>query len=70
VVNYLCSEPYNPGSEHGINPLDRDLAIPYESKLNGTPYLVSPKDSSAPSLLESKQQGILPETKHVENLFN
>lgn len=55
---YLCSEPYNPGGEHGINPLDPEigLALPTD---DFTP-LVSPKDTAAPSLAEAAELGLLP----------
>jgi epimerase EvaD len=61
VVNYLCDEPYNPSVEHGINPLDVDLAIPFVSMWNSGRFLVSPKDSEAPTLKQAKSMGILTE---------
>ncbi|MFD1936955.1 MULTISPECIES: dTDP-4-dehydrorhamnose 3,5-epimerase [Nonomuraea] len=57
TVVYLCSEPYAPGREFGINPLDPDLAIGWP--LNLEPRL-SPKDAAAPSLAKAAQQGLLP----------
>jgi dTDP-4-dehydrorhamnose 3,5-epimerase len=60
VVNYLCSEPYSPTTEHGINPLDLGLAIPFNSMLSGKDFSVSPKDSDAPSLSEALASGLLP----------
>jgi dTDP-4-dehydrorhamnose 3,5-epimerase len=56
----LCSEPYSPTTEHGINPLDTDLAIPFKSMLPGTDFEVSPKDLDAPSLAEALASGLLP----------
>jgi dTDP-4-dehydrorhamnose 3,5-epimerase len=50
VVNYLCSEPFSPSTEHGINPLDPELAIPFEEILGNNNYRVSAKDLEAPSL--------------------
>ncbi|CAM2910795.1 MULTISPECIES: dTDP-4-dehydrorhamnose 3,5-epimerase family protein [Dermacoccus] len=54
---YLCSQGYNPTNERGINPLDTHvgLAIP-----SGLVPALSPKDASAPSLLEARDAGILP----------
>jgi len=60
VVNYLCSEPYNPTGEHGINPLDEKLAIAYKSKWPESDFLTSPKDTEAFSLEEAKLKGLLP----------
>jgi dTDP-4-dehydrorhamnose 3,5-epimerase len=60
VVNYLCTEPFSPATEHGINPLDSDLSIPFASILPGAKFEVSPKDSKAPSLTEALASGILP----------
>jgi len=57
VISYLCSTPYNPANEHGIDPLDPDLALPWPREI--TP-LLSPKDSEAPSLKEAEAAGLLP----------
>jgi dTDP-4-dehydrorhamnose 3,5-epimerase len=54
VINYLCSEPYSPTTERGINPLDLDLAIPFELKLPKELLLLSTKDIEAPTLSEAK----------------
>lgn len=55
---YFCSEPYNPAGEHGIDPLDPDLDLPWPTDIE---HILSEKDSRAPSLSEAKQQGILPQ---------
>lgn len=60
VVNYLCSEPFSSTAEHGINPLDTDLAIPYGSMISGTNFEVSPKDEEAPSLQQAQAANLLP----------
>ena len=60
VVNYLCSEPFSPTTEHGINPLDTDLAIPFGSMISGAHFEVSPKDEEAPSLQQAKAANLLP----------
>jgi dTDP-4-dehydrorhamnose 3,5-epimerase len=60
VVNYLCSEPYSPKTEHSINPFDSGVGIPFASKLPGTDFKVIPKDSEAPSLAEALASGLLP----------
>ena len=58
MVNYLCSTPYNPTAEHGINPLDPDLAIDWV--VPRADLLLSEKDEAAPTLAEALAQGLLP----------
>ncbi|OAR22627.1 dTDP-4-dehydrorhamnose 3,5-epimerase [Streptomyces sp. ERV7] len=57
TVVYLCSEGYAPTREHGVHPLDPDLAIDWPTHL--TP-LLSPKDAAAPLLAEAGERGLLP----------
>lgn len=57
TVHYLCSTGYDPQREHGIHPLDADLALPWPADV--TP-LLSPKDAAAPSLAEARAAGLLP----------
>lgn len=57
VMNYLCSTPYNPPAEHGVNPLDPELGLPWPSDV--TPML-SPKDLEAPTLSQALETGLLP----------
>ena len=63
AVVYLCSAPYAPGREHGINPLDPELGIQWPTTdvlgRTLTPAL-SPKDAAAPSLAQAARDGILP----------
>jgi dTDP-4-dehydrorhamnose 3,5-epimerase len=58
TVGYLCSEPYAPGREHGINPLDPALALPWP---DGQASVLSPKDAAAPMLAEAASTGLLPQ---------
>lgn len=60
VVSYLCSEPFNPSAEHGINPLDQDIAIPFSSKSISASFEISPKDSAALGLHQALEKGLLP----------
>jgi dTDP-4-dehydrorhamnose 3,5-epimerase len=60
VVNYLCSEPFSPTTEHGINPLDKGLAIPFESMWSGAEFSVSEKDQNTSSLAEMLAANKLP----------
>ncbi|MEV0089605.1 dTDP-4-dehydrorhamnose 3,5-epimerase family protein [Saccharopolyspora sp. NPDC050642] len=70
VMTYLCSTPYNPAAEHGIDPLDPDLALPW-ADLDGEPIL-SEKDRAAPGLAQAAEQGLLPDYEsclaHYESL--
>jgi dTDP-4-dehydrorhamnose 3,5-epimerase len=61
VVNYLCSEPFSPNSEHGINPLDPDLDIPFRRWLGDGSFVISDKDIKSPNLKELISRGSLPE---------
>jgi dTDP-4-dehydrorhamnose 3,5-epimerase len=54
---YLCSTPYAPGREHGIDP--RDPAIGIAWPLGSEPVL-SEKDAAAPTLDEALRSGLLP----------
>lgn len=63
VVNYLCSEEYNPKNEHQINPLDKDLAIDFLGP--GAPFgvkdfLLSDQDDLAPTFKQSQKLNLLP----------
>jgi dTDP-4-dehydrorhamnose 3,5-epimerase len=54
---YLCSTSYRPEREHGINPLDADLALALPADLQP---VLSPKDIAAPTLADAHEQGLLP----------
>ncbi|MFT4009928.1 MAG: dTDP-4-dehydrorhamnose 3,5-epimerase [Nocardioidaceae bacterium] len=63
VVNYLCSAPYAPGREFGIDPLDPALGIDWPTTARDgseLELLLSEKDAAAPSLAEAREQGLLP----------
>lgn len=57
TVFYLCSEPYAPARERGINPLDPVLGIewPFEQPL------LSEKDVRAPTMKQALDEGLLPD---------
>jgi dTDP-4-dehydrorhamnose 3,5-epimerase len=59
TVLYLCSTGYNPAGEHGIHPLDPDLALPWPADLEP---VLSDKDAAAPSLAAALDAGTLPTT--------
>ncbi len=58
LVAYLVSDVYTPHAEHGIHPLDSDLAIDF----GFTPdqLLLSPKDQQAPTMADAQAAGLLP----------
>jgi dTDP-4-dehydrorhamnose 3,5-epimerase len=58
TVSYLVTDVYNPTREHGINPLDADIALAFPAEA-GEP-LLSPKDTEAPGLHEAAEAGLLP----------
>ncbi|MFC4011042.1 dTDP-4-dehydrorhamnose 3,5-epimerase family protein [Nonomuraea purpurea] len=58
TVVYLCSQPFNPEREHGVNPLDPDLAIDWPA---GLEPVLSDKDAKAPTLEEARAAGLLPD---------
>lgn len=54
---YLCSAPYTPEREHGVNPLDPRVALDVPA---GIEPVVSPKDADAPTLEQAEADGLLP----------
>jgi len=58
TVSYLVTDVFNPSREHGINPLDADVALVFPPEA-GEP-LLSEKDTGAPSLAEAAAAGLLP----------
>lgn len=68
VVSYLVNQPFSPGREHAISPLDPVLAldIPFES----ADLLFSPKDSAAPTLAAVEAAGLLPTMEECRQLYS
>lgn len=58
TVSYLVSNTYDPSAEHGINPLDPELAIDFTLPVDE--LVLSEKDTEAPGLLEAAAAGLLP----------
>jgi dTDP-4-dehydrorhamnose 3,5-epimerase len=58
TVLYLCSTPYAPGREHGVNPLDPAIGIDWP---NDVEPVLSEKDAAAPSLAQAQAAGLLPD---------
>lgn len=57
AISYLLSEPYAPGREHGVHPLDPALAIGWPDDVEP---MLSDKDRAAPTLAEAEAAGLLP----------
>ncbi|MER7007920.1 dTDP-4-dehydrorhamnose 3,5-epimerase [Dactylosporangium sp. NPDC000555] len=57
TLTYMCSETYSPAGEHGIHPLDPDLAIAWPA---ADPTL-SARDAAAPTLAQLRDAGRLPD---------
>ena len=58
AVSYLVSGVYSPEHEHGLNPLDPDIALVFPAEA-GVP-LLSAKDAAAPGLRDAEASGLLP----------
>ncbi|MCW4458629.1 dTDP-4-dehydrorhamnose 3,5-epimerase family protein [Microbacterium sp. MPKO10] len=58
TVSYLVSDTYNPEREHGISPLDPDIAL--DLPFGRDQLRLSPKDINAPSLSEARRDNLLP----------
>jgi dTDP-4-dehydrorhamnose 3,5-epimerase len=56
-VTYLVSSGYSPGREFGIHPMDPDLDLPWPKDIE---FELSAKDTSAPTLAEARDRGLLP----------
>jgi dTDP-4-dehydrorhamnose 3,5-epimerase len=57
TVMYLCSATYDPGREHGVNPLDPTLGLAVPE---GVTPVLSTKDAAAPSLSQAAALELLP----------
>jgi dTDP-4-dehydrorhamnose 3,5-epimerase len=58
TVTYLVSDVFNPGAEHGISPLDPQIALVFPEEAGE--LLFSEKDREAPTLAEALEAGLLP----------
>jgi 5-epimerase len=57
VMSYVVTSSYVPEHELSINPLDPDLRLPWPEGLD---YVLSERDSAAPSFKEAEAAGLLP----------
>ncbi|WP_337059272.1 dTDP-4-dehydrorhamnose 3,5-epimerase family protein [Kineococcus sp. G2] len=69
TVVYLCSAGYAPEREHGVHPLDADLAIDWpRTGRDGREleFTLSGKDEQAPTLARAREAGALPVFEEVQ----
>lgn len=59
TVSYLTTDRYRPGSEHGVSPLDAEIAL--ELPFAPGDIELSAKDATAPTLSEALAAGLLPQ---------
>lgn len=64
---YLCSAPYTPEREHGINPLDPGVGLVLPP---GIEPVLSPKDAGAPTLAEAEAAGLLPDHERCQSFYS
>jgi dTDP-4-dehydrorhamnose 3,5-epimerase len=67
TVSYLVTDVYNPTAEHGINPLDADIALAFPDEAGE--LVLSPKDTDAPGLAEAAASGLLPTWENARALY-
>ena len=58
LVSYLVTDVFRPEREHGVSPLDAELALDF--RLPSSELVLSEKDTSAPTLAEAVAAGALP----------
>ncbi|HZM77421.1 MAG TPA: dTDP-4-dehydrorhamnose 3,5-epimerase family protein [Candidatus Limnocylindrales bacterium] len=61
TLTYLCSSTYEPSEERGVHPLDPELGIAWPVKTPADSPVLSPRDAAAPTLLEARERGDLPD---------
>jgi len=66
-VTYLVSTTYNPTVEHGVHPLDSDLALPWPDGAGES--VLSDKDAAAPTLAEAEAAGLLPSYAGCQDFY-
>ena len=67
TVSYLVSDVYSPTAEHGVNPLDPQIALRFPAEAGE--LILSDKDADAASLAEAEQRGLLPQWDQVRDFY-
>ncbi len=73
TVAYLCSTPYAPEREHGVHPLDPSIAIAWPTTARDGSSIevqLSDKDAAAPTLVEARDRGLLPDASVVASYLD
>lgn len=68
TVSYLVTDVFNPAREHGVNPLDEEIALVFP--LPADELLLSPKDTEAPGLSEAAATGLLPTWEEARAFYS
>jgi dTDP-4-dehydrorhamnose 3,5-epimerase len=66
-MSYFVSDVYNPQREHGVSPLDPDIALALPTDIGD--LLLSPVDSSAPTLAAAAEAGLLPDWNRLRQYY-
>lgn len=67
TVNYLVSDIYRASHEHGINPLDEQIAL--EFPLPVSELILSSKDTESPALVQAEKSGLLPRWSEATDFY-
>lgn len=65
-ATYLCSTGYDPSREHGFDPFDAGVGLPWPSDVEP---VLSEKDQTAPALDELRAAGLLPDYADCTALY-
>jgi dTDP-4-dehydrorhamnose 3,5-epimerase len=57
TLTYLCSSTYEPSTERGVHPLDPSVGVAWPAGAS----ILSPRDAAAPTLIEARDRGDLPD---------
>ena len=67
TVNYLVSSTFDPVREKGLSVLDPEIGLVFPDDIGEV--LLSPKDTSAPTLAEAGAQGLLPTWQECQDYY-
>ena len=67
TVSYLVTDTFKAEREHGIDPLDAEIGLVFPPEAGEA--LLSPKDTSAPSLAEAASAGLLPTWDDMRSFY-
>lgn len=67
TVTYLVSDIYRPDAEHGVDPTDPEIGLIFPDDIGE--LLLSPRDTSAPTLAAAAESGLLPMWGDVQDFY-